>query len=519
MSAEDLAAAYLRGILSTHVYDVAVRTPTTPMPLLSKRLGLAIELKREDLQPVFSFKIRGAFNKIAKLDPIRRQRGVICASAGNHAQGVAVAARHFGIRGVIVMPVTTPEIKVEAVRRLGGEVVLHGNQFDTANTFAQQKAIEDDLCFIPPYDDADVITGQGTVALELLQQCNAKAVFVPVGGGGLLAGITACLKAVHPHIKVYGVEPEDAACLTAAMREGKPVTLAETGNFVDGASVAKIGEEPFRVVQGLIDGVVTVESDEVCAAIKDIYEDCRAIAEPAGALALAGLKKAVRAGWVTEEPCVAILSGANVNFHRLRHISERTELGEMREAVLSVRIPEVPGSFQKFCDALGQHNITEFNYRFADPNWAHVYVGVTTSGDPHCGQQLVERLQSQGYEAEDLSKNEIAKLHIRYMVGGPSAQAGSEAVVSFQFPERPGALLRFLQAMGGRWNISLFHYRNHGQAQGRVLAGFQVAGHEMATFTEFLDDVGYPWQDETQNPAYKRFLANQDREALAATQA
>lgn len=510
----EYAAEYLRGILSTHVYDVAVRTPVTRMPLLSKRLGLAIELKREDMQPVFSFKIRGAFNKIAKLNPDQRNRGVICASAGNHAQGVAIAARHFEVSAVVVMPVTTPEIKVDAVRRLGGTVILHGNQFDAANAFAQTKAAEDGLCFIPPYDDRDVITGQGTVALELLQQSNAKAVFVPVGGGGLLAGVAACLKAVHPHIKVYGVEPEDAACLSAALREGQPTELAETGNFVDGASVAKIGTEPFRVVRDLIDGVVTVDSDEVCAAVKDIYEDCRAIAEPAGALSLAGLKKAVRSGLVTDEPCSAILSGANVNFHRLRHISERTELGEMREAILSVRIPEVPGSFQRFCDALGEHNITEFNYRYADPNWAHVYVGVTTSGEPNNGAALVERLRARGYEADDLSKNEIAKLHIRFMVGGASTRVESEAVISFQFPEKPGALLRFLKALGGRWNISLFHYRNHGQAQGRVLAGFQVTPEDMPAFTAFLDSVDYPWQNETQNPAYQRFLAPPKSAAL-----
>lgn len=509
MHDSNLAAQYLRGILATHVYDVAVRTPVTPMKLLSQRLGLAIELKREDLQPVFSFKIRGAFNKIAKLNPEQRSAGVICASAGNHAQGVALAARHFGVEAEVVMPLTTPEIKVDAVRRLGGSVILEGNHFDAANAFAQAKAVRDGMCFIPPYDDADVITGQGTVALELLQQSSAQAVFVPVGGGGLLAGVAACLKAVHPHVKVFGVEPEDAACLKAALSHGSPIDLAETGTFVDGASVARIGAEPFRVVRGLIDGVVTVDSDAVCAAIKDIYEDCRAIAEPAGALALAGLKKAVRTGLVRDQPCLAILSGANVNFHRLRYISERTELGEMREAILAVRIPETPGSFQRFCDALGAHNITEFNYRYADTTWAHVYVGVTTSGDPDCGTQLVRRLRGLGYVAEDLSKNEVAKLHIRYMVGGASpVNQGHEAVISFQFPERPGALLRFLQALGGRWNISLFHYRNHGQAQGRVLAGFQVAPADMAAFTAFLDDVGYPWCNQSDNPAYQTFLAS-----------
>ena len=504
---------YIKKILDSRVYDVAQETPLDHARLLSARFGNAIWLKREDLQPVFSFKIRGAYNKIAQLSEEEKAKGVICASAGNHAQGVALSAQALGIRAVIVMPQTTPEIKVNSVRSRGARVVLKGDSFDEAAAHARKLVEEKGYTYIPPYDDEDVIVGQGTVAMEILRQCKAPidAVFVPVGGGGLAAGVAVYVKYLRPEVKVIAVEPEEAACLDAAMKAGERVILPEVGLFADGVAVRQIGELPWEICRQYVDEVVTVSTDEICAAIKDIFEDTRSIAEPAGALSLAGLKKYVQLSGVEGQNLVSIVSGANMNFDRLGYVTERTEVGEQREAILAVRIPERPGSFKAFIRALGKRNITEFNYRYSDPEEAQIFVGVQISGGVEEREALLDSLREKGLEALDLTDNELAKMHIRHMVGGHSALVADEKAFRFEFPERPGALMKFLMSLGSRWNISMFHYRNHGSAYSRVLMGAQVPDDEMPDFLAMLDKVGFRYWEETQNPAYNLFLGMGNR--------
>lgn len=503
-----MPSSYIKRILNARVYDVAIETPLTPAMQISKRLRNQILLKREDLQPVFSFKLRGAYNKMAHLPARALERGVIAASAGNHAQGVALAARELGTRATIVMPCTTPAIKVEAVRARGANVVLFGDTYDEACAHANELAEAQELTFVHPYDDPDVIAGQGTIGMEILHQHKGciDAVFVPVGGGGLLAGVAAYIKYVRPEVKVFGVEAEDAACLKEALAHGRRVVLPEVGLFADGVAVAQIGKETFRVIRETIDGVITASTDQICAAIKDIFEDTRSIAEPAGALALAGLKKYVTEHGVQGQTLVAIDSGANMNFDRLRYISERTEIGERREAVLSVTIPERPGSFRAFCGMLGRRNITEFNYRYADALEAQIFVGVAVSADGNDREELIKLLLSNEYPVHDLTDDEVAKVHIRHMVGGHAPQVADELVYRFEFPERPGALLNFLSHLGEDWNISMFHYRNHGAAYGRVLVGLQVPETDRDKLRQFLSDLHYPFHEETQNIAYRQFL-------------
>ena len=498
---------YIKRILDARVYDVAIETPLEAAPSLSKRQNNAIWFKREDLQPVFSFKLRGAYNKMALLTDEERARGVIAASAGNHAQGVALSAQRMGIEALIVMPKTTPEIKVEAVRSRGARVELHGNAYNDAYEHALKRAEEEGMTFIHPYDDPDVIAGQGTIAMEVLRQHSGDldAIFVPVGGGGLLAGIAVYIKYLRPWVKVIGVEPDDAACLYEALKADERVILDQVGIFADGVAVRQVGEEPFRIARELVDEVLLVSTDEICAAIKDIFEDTRSIAEPAGALAVAGLKKYIAREKCTGKQFVAIDSGANMNFDRLRHVAERAELGERREALLAVTIPEEPGSFRRFCEILGTRSITEFNYRYADAKHAHVFVGVQMPKGESEREALIDKLRNKGYAVVDMTENEMAKLHVRYMVGG-HAVVPNERLIRFEFPERPGALLHFLNHMGQRWNISMFHYRNHGAAYGRVLAGIQVPEEECDNFYEYLDDVGYPFWEETDNPIYPLFL-------------
>jgi len=499
---------YVKKILTSRVYDVAVETPLQPARQLSERLGNQILLKREDLQPVFSFKIRGAYNKVAQLSEAELARGVVTASAGNHAQGVALAARHLGIKAVIVMPRTTPEIKVQAVRARGGKVVLHGDAFPEALAHSLKLVEEKGYTFIHPYDDPDVIAGQGTVAMEILRQQPGRldAVFVPVGGGGLVAGIAAYVKYLRPEVKVIGVEPADSNCLQAALAADERVVLPQVGLFADGVAVAQIGAHTFDICRHHVDEVVTVSTDEICAAIKDIYDDTRSITEPAGALAVAGIKRYVQREGAAGQTLVAIDSGANINFDRLRHVAERAELGEQREAIIAVTIPEQPGSFKAFCQAIGKRQITEFNYRYNRPDHAHIFVGVQTHPETDPREQLVASLREQGFPVLDLTDDELAKLHIRHMVGGHAAGASDEVVLRFEFPERPGALFNFLSKLGGRWNISMFHYRNHGAADGRVVAGLQVPVEERHLLPAALEAVGYPWWDETDNPAYRFFL-------------
>ncbi|MCA0899662.1 threonine ammonia-lyase, biosynthetic [Microbulbifer agarilyticus] len=504
--------SYIKRILDARIYDVAIETPLEPMRQLSHRLGNRVLLKREDLQPVFSFKIRGAYNKLLQLPAEQRAKGVICASAGNHAQGLALGAQQLGVRATIVMPSTTPAIKVNAVRMRGAEVVLHGDTFDEAASHARALVAERDLVFIHPYDDPDVIAGQGTVAMELLRQHpgNLDAVFIPVGGGGLAAGMAAYIKYVRPEIKVYAVEPEDAACLKLAMDEGhREGRLPQVGLFADGVAVAQIGEETYRVLRETIDGVITVSTDEICAAIKDIFEDTRSIAEPAGAVGLAGLKKYAEQSGEQNQALATVCSGANTNFDRLRYISERTEIGEKREAVLAVTIPEKAGSYLQFCRDLGDRSITEFNYRYANSGEAHIFVGIQVSTDADRAQ-LVANLEESGYQVTDLTDNEMAKLHIRHLVGGRAPGVSNEVVYRFEFPERPGALRNFLEQLAGRWNITLFHYRNHGAAYGRVLVGLEVAEAERPELNALLDQLHYPFWDESENPAYRFFLAQRD---------
>jgi threonine dehydratase len=499
---------YLKMILNARVYDVARETPLDAAPRLSQRLGNPVWMKREDLQPVFSFKIRGAYNKIAHLSDADCARGVIAASAGNHAQGVALGARHRGVKALIVMPRTTPQIKVDAVRNYGARIVLHGDSYDDAYAHAQELAAAKGMVFIHPFDDPEVIAGQGTVAMEILRQHSgdAHAIFVPVGGGGLIAGVAAYVKQLRPEIRVIGVEPDDAPSLYQALAVKRRVTLKQVGIFADGAAVRQVGQENYRIARECVDEVILVSTDEICAAIKDIFDDTRSIMEPAGALAMAGLKKYVAREGLRDQHLIAINSGANMNFDRLRHVAERAELGERREALLAVTIPERPGSFQQFCKAIGQRSITEFNYRYADPSRAHVYAGVELAGGDSERAELVERLHRDGYPVIDMTDNEVAKLHIRHMVGGRAPSLDNEILYRFEFPERPGALLRFLTAIGERWNISLFHYRNHGAAYGRVLVGIQVPASSQRAFREFLDGTGYPYWEETDNPVYALFL-------------
>ncbi|MFG0753677.1 threonine ammonia-lyase, biosynthetic [Pseudomonas sp. TYF_14] len=499
---------YVKKILTSRVYDVAVETPLQSAGQLSKRLGNQILLKREDLQPVFSFKIRGAYNKLAQLSPEELARGVVTASAGNHAQGLALAAREMGIKATIVMPKTTPEIKVEGVRSRGGKVVLHGDSFPEALAYSLKLVDEKGFVYVHPYDDPHTIAGQGTVAMEILRQHPGRldAIFVPVGGGGLIAGIAAYVKYLRPEIKIIGVEPDDSNCLQAAMAAGERVVLPQVGLFADGVAVAQIGQHTFDICRHHVDEVVTVSTDEICAAIKDIYDDTRSITEPAGALGVAGIKKYVELYGVSGQTLVAIDSGANVNFDRLRHVAERAELGEKREAIIAVTIPERPGSFKAFCEAIGKRQITEFNYRKHTSDEAHIFVGVQTHPENDPRAALVQQLTEQGFPVADLTDNELAKLHIRHMVGGHSAGASDEMVLRFEFPERPGALFNFLNKLGGRWNISMFHYRNHGAADGRVVAGLQVPEDERHLVPAALAKIGYPYWDETENPAYKLFL-------------
>lgn len=497
-------------ILRARVYDVARETPLDAAPRLSARLGERVLLKREDLQPVFSFKVRGAYNKISLLSRSEGERGLVAASAGNHAQGVAVAAARLGYHATITMPTTTPRIKVEAVAALGARTVLHGDTVDEAREEALRRIERDGGVFIHPYDDIDVIAGQGTVAVEILRQHPdpIDVVFVPVGGGGLLAGMLAYLKFLRPELTVIGVEPDDAACLDAALRAGRPVPLERVGIFADGAAVRQAGDLPFEIVKDRLDGLVRVSVDEICAAILDLFEDTRVVAEPAGALAVAGMKK-----WVAQQgraasprTLVAVQSGANINFHRLRHISERAEFGEEREAILAITIPERPGSFRALCAALGDRGVTEFNYRYSEGSAAHVFVGVELSRGMPERRALLSELSARGYAALDMTDNELAVLHARHMVGGRAPLLPNERLLRFEFPERPGALRRFLEMMSPGWNLTLFHYRNHGAAIGRVLAGIQVPEREEGAFARYLKDLGYPWVDESGNPVYQLFL-------------
>ena len=507
--------SYIERILRARVYDVARETPLTPAPLLSRRLDNHVLLKREDLQPVFSFKLRGAYNKLRHLDRAALTRGVVAASAGNHAQGVALGAARLGATATIVMPRTTPPIKVQAVRNLGGRALLHGDSYDEAYARARALAAERELTFIHPFDDPDVIAGQGTIGMELLRQQPEPpdAIFVPVGGGGLIAGVAAYVKYVYPLIKIIGVEPEDAPTLHAALAAGAPVDLPEVGLFADGVAVRRIGEETFRLARQTVDAVVLVGADEICAAIKDIYDDTRGIAEPAGALAVAGLKRYVETERLTGATLIAIESGANINFDRLRHVAERAELGERREALFAVGIPEQPGSFLAFCKAIGRRQITEFNYRYADARQAWVFVGIELGGGPEERQELAAQLAAQGFAVRDMSDNETAKLHIRFMVGGHAPGLDEERLVRFEFPERPGALLRFLTGLGQEWNISLFHYRNHGAAYGRVLMGVQVPRAQQPRFAQRLHELGYPFWDESDNPACRLFVGGPEPHA------
>lgn len=499
---------YVKKILTSRVYDVAVETPLQTARQLSERLGNKVWLKREDLQPVFSFKIRGAYNKLTQLSAEERARGVVTASAGNHAQGLALAAKVLGVKATIVMPKTTPEIKVEGVRSRGGKVVLHGDSFPEALAYSLKLVDEKGYVYIHPYDDPHTIAGQGTVAMEVLRQHPGPldAIFVPVGGGGLIAGIAAYVKYLRPEIKIIGVEPDDSNCLQAAMAAGERVVLPTVGIFADGVAVAQIGQHTFDICKDYVDEVITVSTDEICAAIKDIYDDTRSITEPAGALGVAGIKKYVETRGITGQTLVAIDSGANVNFDRLRHVAERAELGEGREAIIAVTIPEKPGSFKAFCEAVGKRQITEFNYRYHSGREAHIFVGVQTHPENDPRSALIASLTSQGFPVLDLTENELAKLHIRHMVGGHAAHVSDEVVFRFEFPERPGALFNFLNKLGGRWNISMFHYRNHGAADGRVVAGLQVPADERHLVPAALEAIGYPYWDESDNPAYQLFL-------------
>ncbi len=502
-----MARDYLQKILTARVYDVAIESPLELAPNLSARIGNRVLLKREDMQSVFSFKLRGAYNKMSGLAKDKLRRGVIAASAGNHAQGVALAAQKLGSRAVIVMPVTTPRIKIDAVAARGAEVVLIGDSYDEAYEHAKKLEKKRGLTFVHPYDDPDVIAGQGTIGMEILRQHPKPihAIFVAVGGGGLISGIAAYVKNVRPEIKVIGVEPVDSDAMTQSLKAGRRVTLSHVGLFADGVAVKRVGEETFRLASKYVDDMILVDTDAICAAIKDVFEDNRSVLEPAGALSIAGAKAYAEKTGIRRETLVAIACGANTNFDRLRFVAERAEVGEHREAILAVSIPEKPGSFKRFCATLGARNITEFNYRIADPKEAHVFVGVQVHGTDET-LRLVRTLGRHGLKTLDLSGNEMAKLHVRHLVGGHAALAGNELLYRFEFPERPGALMRFLDNMRTDWNISLFHYRNHGADYGRVLVGMQVPKKEMPAFRRFLSTLGYPYVDERRNPAYRLFL-------------
>ena len=501
----------LNRIIDAPVYDVATKTPLQFMDVLSERLSdkesCEIYIKREDIQPVYSFKLRGAYNKLCHLTEQQKQQGVVAASAGNHAQGVALSAKQLAISAIIVMPRTTPDIKVEAVKKLGAEVILKGDSFDIAKHFAETLSEQQNRILIPPYDDIDVIAGQGTIGLELLEQVSdLDAVLVPVGGGGLIAGIGAAIKSKNPEIKIIAVEAEDSACLNAAVKAGEPVDLDKVGLFADGVAVKRIGNLTFPIIKQCIDQIVTVTTDEICAAIQDIYTDTRAIAEPAGAIAVAGIKKLHHEDDMPGKKIATILSGANMNFHTLRHVSERSEFGECTEAVFAATIEEHSGSFRKFCLLLNNRVITEFNYRIADNSKANIFVGIRMQNSEFEREQVLGQLSENGIPVIDLSDDVLAKVHLRYMVGGIPPKAFREQIVSFDFPEVPGALLRFLETLGDRWNITLFHYRNHGAAYGRILAGFDVPVDDQQPFEEYLQELEYRFKNESKNPAYHLFL-------------
>ncbi len=498
---------YLVQILTARVYDVAQETPLDHAPNLSARLNNKLLLKREDMQSVFSFKLRGAYNKMVQLPPDVLAQGAIAASAGNHAQGVALAASHLGTRAIIVMPVTTPQVKVDAVRSRGGEVVLYGDTYDDAYAYARQLEAEKGLTFIHPFDDPYVIAGQGTIGMEILRQYQQPihAIFVAIGGGGLISGIAAYVKRLRPEIKIIGVEPVDADAMSQSLKAGKRVRLPQVGLFADGVAVRLVGEETFRLCQQYVDEIILVDTDHTCAAIKDVFEDTRSILEPAGALAIAGAKAYVEREKIQGQTLIAVACGANMNFDRLRFVAERAELGERREAIFAVAIPEQRGSLRKFCECMGYRNLTEFNYRIADKKEAHIFVGVQIQNRADAAK-IVETFESCGFKTIDLTDDELTKLHLRHMVGGHSSLAHNELLYRFEFPERPGALMKFVSSMSPDWNISLFHYRNNGADYGRIVVGMQVQNHEMEQWQAFIDTLGYRYWDESQNPAYKLFL-------------
>ena len=498
---------YLKRILTAKVYDVADETPLEPADTLSSRISNRVLLKREDMQPVFSFKLRGAYNRMARLSPEQLARGVIAASAGNHAQGVALAARRLGCRAVIVMPVTTPQVKIDAVRALGGEVVLTGESYSDAAAAALLQQAREGLVFVHPFDDPDVIAGQGTIGMEILRQHQGPihAIFVAIGGGGLAAGVAAYVKQVRPEVRVIGVQTTDSDAMARSIKAGRRIELHDVGLFSDGTAVKKVGEETFRLCRALLDDIILVDTDAICAAIKDVFQDTRSILEPAGALSVAGLKAWAEREGLHDETLVAVACGANMNFDRLRFVSERAEIGEKREAVFAVTIPEERGSFRRFCETIGPRNVTEFNYRIAESTQAHVFVGIQISR-PGEAVRIAAAFEGAGFRALDLTDDELGKLHLRHMVGGHSPLARNELLYSFEFPERPGALMRFLSSMSPNWNISLFHYRNHGADYGRILVGLQVPAGEKKMFREFLATLGYPHRDESQHPAYRLFL-------------
>lgn len=503
------ANQYLTLIRDAKVYDVAIKSPLERAKLLSTRMNNTILMKREDLQPVFSFKLRGAYNKIATLSDEQASNGVICSSAGNHAQGVALAAQKRGIRAVIVMPVTTPSIKVDAVRALDGEIILYGDAYDDAYEHARALESEQSLIFIHPFDDPAVIAGQGTIGAEILQQrgSDIDAIFVPIGGGGLIAGIATYIKQLHPDIRIVGVEPVDSAAMRDSIAAGMPVSLEHVGIFADGVAVRRVGDETFRLCQQFVDEIITVDTDQCCAAIRDIFEDTRSIVEPAGALAVAGAKKYIADNNVNSQTMVTISCGANVNFDRLRHIAERAAIGDNAEMLIAAEIPEEPGSFRRFCETLGRRGITEFNYRYSDASKAHIFVGVQLGRDANERSELLQAVSTAGFPVADLSDNELAILHIRHMVGGRTGDLKNERIFRFEFPERPGALLDFLKAIGSTLNISLFHYRNHGSDHGRVLAGIDVPENESDALESHLATLGYSYWEESNNPAYTLFLS------------
>jgi threonine dehydratase len=500
---------YLDLIRNANVYDVALKSPLEVASSLSARLGNTLLMKREDLQPVFSFKLRGAYNKISHLTAEELEHGVICSSAGNHAQGVALAAQRRKVTAHVVMPITTPSIKVDAVRALDGQVILHGDTYDDAYAHARMLADTRGYKFIHPFDDPFVIAGQGTIGAEILEQADddIDAIFVPIGGGGLIAGIATYVKQIRPAIRIIGVEPDDSDAMRQSLEAGHPVRLEHVGIFADGVAVRRVGDETFRLCQQYVDEIITVDTDQICAAIRDIFEDTRSIVEPAGGLAVAGAKKYVAERNVAGQTLVTISCGANVNFDRLRHIAERAAVGEQTEMLLAAEIPEKPGSFRQFCETIGRRGITEFNYRYADTEKAHIFAGVQLTGGRRERDALLAQLRDAGFPVEDLSDNEMAKMHVRHMVGGRATAVGNERLFRFEFPERPGALLDFLDAIGTDWNISLFHYRNHGSDYGRVLAGIDVPADETRELELHLAKLGYPHWEESDNPAYTLFLS------------